>query len=94
MIEARFEVPRTGPEVDLANGLLILPLWWHSAAGRCDGNDVILYEMPFRGRRMRVRANDYPAEAMYTFLVGDPGAEVAAIDLERWPSAWMRPRGE
>jgi hypothetical protein len=29
---------------------------------------------------------------MYTLLIGDPGAEVAAIDLEHWPSSWVRPR--
>jgi hypothetical protein len=86
------EVPRVGPEVEAARDLLILPLWWHSAQARCDGNDVILYEMPFRGKRLRVRANDYPAEPMYTLLVGEPGAEVAAIDVENWPSPWVRPR--
>ncbi|HEX2809291.1 MAG TPA: hypothetical protein VHN80_24260 [Kineosporiaceae bacterium] len=89
---APYEVPRTGSAVDEARGLLILPLWWHSAEARCDGNDVILYEMPFRGKRLRVRANDYPAEPMYTLLVGDPGAEVAAVDIENWPSPWVRPR--
>jgi hypothetical protein len=87
-----YQVPRSGPAVDDAHGLMILPLWWHSADARCDGNDVILYEMPFRGKRLRVRANDYPAEPMYTLLVGDPGAEVAAIDLEDWPTPWVRPR--
>jgi hypothetical protein len=92
-LAAPHEIPRTGAEVESANGLLILPLWWHDADARCDGNDVILYEMPFRGRRLRVRANDYPAEPMYTLLVGEPGAEVAAVDLERWPSSWIRPRG-
>jgi hypothetical protein len=86
------EPPRSGPEVDEARGLSLLPLWWHSAEARCDGNDVILYEMPFRGRRLRLRANDYPAEPMYTLLVGEPGAEVAAVDLEYWPSSWVRPR--
>jgi hypothetical protein len=91
-LEAPYEVPRTGPEVDDARALLLLPLWWHSAQARCDGNDVILYEMPFRGKRLRVRANDYPAEPMYTLLVGDPGAEVAAVDVEHWPSSWVRPR--
>jgi hypothetical protein len=24
--------------------------------------------------------------------VGEPGAEVAAIDVENWPSPWVRPR--
>jgi hypothetical protein len=91
-LRAPYEVPRTGPAVEEARGLLILPLWWHSAEARCDGNDVILYEMPFRGKRLRVRANDYPAEPMYTLLVGDPGAEVAAVDVENWPSPWVRPR--
>lgn len=87
-----YEPPRDGAEVDDARGLTVLPLWWHSADARCDGNDVILYEMPFRGKRLRIRANDYPAEPMYTLLVGDPGAELAAVDLEHWPSSWVRPR--
>jgi hypothetical protein len=91
-LEAPYEVPRTGQAVDDARRLLILPMWWHSADARCDGNDVILYEMPFRGRRLRIRANDYPAEPMYTLLVGDPGAEIAAVDLEGWPAPWTRPR--
>jgi hypothetical protein len=91
-LAAPYEVPRKGAAVEQARGLLILPLWWHSAEARCDGNDVILYEMPFRGQRLRVRANDYPAEPMYTLLVGDPGAEVAAVDVENWPSPWVRPR--
>ena len=91
-LEAPYQVPRTGPDVDDARALLLLPLWWHSAEARCDGNDVILYEMPFRGKRLRVRANDYPAEPMYTLLVGNPGAEVAAVDVEHWPSSWVRPR--
>jgi hypothetical protein len=90
--EAVHEPPRSGPAVDDARALIMLPLWWHSADARCDGNDVILYEMPFRGRRLRIRANDYPAEPMYTLLVGDPGAEVAAVDLEDWPPSWTRPR--
>jgi hypothetical protein len=87
-----YQPPRSGPAVDDARALTMIPLWWHSADARCDGNDVILYEMPFRGRRLRIRANDYPAEPMYTMLVGDPGAEEAALDLEQWPSSWMRPR--
>jgi hypothetical protein len=29
---------------------------------------------------------------MYTLLVGNPGAEVAAVDVEHWPSSWVRPR--
>jgi hypothetical protein len=91
-LEPQYQVPRSGPDVDDARGLLLLPLWWHSADARCDGNDVILYEMPFRGRRLRIRANDYPAEPMYTLLVGDPGAEIAAVDLEDWPIGWTRPR--
>lgn len=86
------EPPKTGPDAAEASTLTTLPLWWHSADARCDGNDVILYEMPFRGQRLRVRANDYPAEPMYTLLVGDPGAEIAAVDLEHWPSSWTRPR--
>jgi hypothetical protein len=90
--EVPYEIPRTGPEADDARGLVLLPLWWHSADARCDGNDVILYEMPFRGRKLRVRANDYPAEPMYTLLVGEAGAEVAAVDLENWPAPWTRPR--
>ncbi|HEY6797375.1 MAG TPA: hypothetical protein VI248_22085 [Kineosporiaceae bacterium] len=91
-LEVPYQIPRTGPAVDEARELLLLPMWWHSADARCDGNDVILYEMPFRGRKLRIRANDYPAEPMYTLLVGDPGAEVAAVDLEDWPASWTRPR--
>ncbi|MDQ1289447.1 MAG: hypothetical protein QG622_3013 [Actinomycetota bacterium] len=86
------EPPKTGPAAAEAATLTNLPLWWHDANARCDGVDVIIYEMPFRGRRLRVRANDYPAEAMYTLLVGEPGEEVAAVDLEQWPSCWTRPR--
>lgn len=84
--------PKTGPAAAEAATLTNLPLWWHDAHARCDGNDVVLYEMPFRGQRLRVRANDYPAEPMYTLLVGEPGEEVAAVDLEHWPSSWIRPR--
>jgi len=91
-LELPHQVPTSGPDVDDARALTMLPLWWHSAGARCDGNDVILYEMPFRGRILRVRANDYPAEPMYTLLVGEPGREVAAVDLENWPSSWTRPR--
>jgi len=91
-LELPYEVPRSGPAADEARALLLLPLWWHSANARCDGNDVILYEMPFRGNKLRIRANDYPAEPMYTLLVGDPGREVAGVDLEDWPPSWTRPR--
>ena len=91
-LELPYEVPRTGPAVDEARALILLPLWWHSANARCDGNDVILYEMPFRGNKLRIRANDYPAEPMYTLLVGDVGREIAAVDLEDWPPSWTRPR--
>ena len=83
-----YQPPRSGPVVDDARALTLIPLWWRSADARCDGNDVILYEMPFRGQRLRVRANDYPAEPMYTLLVGEVGAEAAALDLEYWPSSW------
>jgi hypothetical protein len=89
---ARHQPPMTGPAAAEAATLTNLPLWWHDAGSRVDGEDLIIYEMPFRGRRLRVRANDYPAEPMYTLLVGEPGEETAAVDLEDWPSSWTRPR--
>jgi hypothetical protein len=48
-------------------------------------------EFPYRaeldGRELVVRVNDFPAEPLYTLLIG--GAEVE--DLEDWPAAWVRP---
>jgi hypothetical protein len=84
-------VPPESPEVRLARQLIERPVWWRSVAGRLDGDDVILYEAVSSGHRLRVRANDYPAEPMYTLLVGPPGAVVARVDLERWPPDWVRP---
>ncbi len=78
-------------EVALAHDLVGRHIWWRSVGGRLDGDDVILYEAVVAGRRLRVRANDYPHEPMYTLLVGPHGLVTAALDLERWPVEWTRP---
>ncbi len=48
------------------------------------------YEADVDGRRWTVRVNDFPAAALYTLLVD--GAPVEELDA--WPEAWERPRGE
>lgn len=48
-------------------------------------------EFPYRaevgGHTFTIRVNDFPAEPLYTLLVGDHEVE----DLEDWPSPWVRP---
>lgn len=49
------------------------------------------FEFPFAaeidGARWRVRVNDFPAEPMYTLIVGE--SEIGHFD--EWPKAWRRP---
>ncbi len=38
------------------------------------------------GKKVSVRLNDFPAENLYTLIVG-----TSEIDFDDWPSAWKRP---
>ncbi|GAA0445626.1 hypothetical protein Acor_75840 [Acrocarpospora corrugata] len=56
-------------------------VWSHTGDG----------ELPYRasvgGDALTIRVNDFPAEPLYTLIVN--GHEY--LDLEEWPSAWVRP---
>jgi hypothetical protein len=54
---------------------------------RATGDAELPYEADVDGVRWTVRVNDFPAEPLYTLIVG--GAE--ARDINTWPRAWIRP---
>ncbi len=56
-------------------------VWSHT------GDGEFPYEADVHGRRFTIRVNDFPAEPLYT-LIAD-GREL--LDLEDWPSRWVRP---
>jgi len=51
------------------------------------GDGEFPYQARLDGRRLTIRVNDFPAEPLYTLLVDGR----AAVDLEDWPAAWVRP---
>ena len=51
-----------------------------------DTDDVHFpYAAESEGVGARIRLNDFPAEQLYTLLVGD-----AEFDFDNWPSSWVR----
>ncbi len=46
------------------------------------------YIAKMNGVTMKIRINDFPAEALYTLIA----AEVAQESLDDWPSNWVRPK--
>ncbi|SDH86006.1 HEAT repeat-containing protein [Actinokineospora alba] len=51
------------------------------------GDGEFPYRATWRGKDFVIRVNDFPAEPLYTLLVGDE----ELIDLEDWPRRWVRP---
>ena len=45
------------------------------------------YKTVFDGKDMTIRINDFPAEELYTLIVGK-----AEIGFEDWPEAWTKGR--
>lgn len=59
----------------------------HAVAWRPTGSAAEPYYAQALGHRLRLRVNDFPAEALYTLLVdGEPVGH-----LDRWPAGWRRP---
>ncbi|GAB2660944.1 hypothetical protein GCM10027068_46260 [Prescottella soli] len=51
------------------------------------GDAVVPYRRSIRGRDLRIRLGDFPAEALYTLLDGDEPIE----EFDDWPECWQRP---
>jgi hypothetical protein len=51
------------------------------------GGGEIPYHAEIDGARWRIRINDFPAEPLYTLLIGE--SEIGHFD--EWPKAWDRP---
>ncbi len=61
---------------------LIDPIQWQ----RTDDGEFP-YQAIIDGQRWTIRVNDFPAEPLYMLMIdGQP-----ALDLEDWPSVWIRP---
>lgn len=49
------------------------------------GDAEFPYNSTLDGKSLRIRLNDFPAESLYTLIVG--GGE---FDFEEWPSVWAK----
>lgn len=46
------------------------------------------YSADIDGNTLKVRVNDFPAEAFYTLLINDR----EFCDLDDWPDSWVKPK--
>jgi hypothetical protein len=63
-------------------GLLTTTLSWEQT-----GDGEFPYRTAIGEQVLRIRVNDFPAEPLYSLLVGDDVLEV----LDDWPPTWRRP---
>jgi hypothetical protein len=49
------------------------------------GDAKFPYTTMLDGKTARIRLNDFPADILYTLIVGD-----AEFDLDEWPTAWIK----
>ena len=49
------------------------------------GDAEFPYSAMLEGKSVRIRLNDFPADTLYTLIVGD-----AEFHFDDWPSAWIR----
>ncbi len=49
------------------------------------GDAEFPYEAMLEGENTRIRVNDFPADNLYSMIVGD-----TEFDFDDWPSAWSK----
>jgi len=67
---------------EMLEKLLASAIVWYGT-----GNGEFPYEAEAFGVLFTVRINDFPAEPLYSILMGDQ----VLGDLEDWPPAWIQP---
>jgi hypothetical protein len=82
LTELEFETRVMLLRAPITDKLLIAPLVWEAT-----GDGEFPYRAKIGDQTLTIRVNDFPAEPMYTLLIG----EEAVQDLDDWPSAWTRP---
>lgn len=82
LTEQQFESMVSALREPIAEKRLIAPLVWEAT-----GDGEFPYRTKVGEQTLTIRVNDFPAQPMYTLLVGGEAVE----DLDDWPPAWTKP---